>query len=197
MCIDACARERAVSRTWELTDAFLKEYAAAFPQAEITVTRLAKEKLAPFLNDDLLLRDSLIDNGDFDHPMFRWARDFAAADHLAVAAPYWDLSFPAILKVYVENIFVRDLTFRYTLQGEPVGLCRGQRLLYITTAGSPIGNEDWGFGYIRAIARMLGVKEFDRVSAEGIDIQGWDAQGILEKAKAQARQAAREFVRRG
>ena len=197
MCIDACARERAVSRTWELTDAFLKEYAAAFPQAEIIVTRLAEEKLAPFLNDDLLLRDSLIGNGDFDHPMFRWARDFAAADHLVVAAPYWDLSFPAILKVYVENIFVRDLTFRYTLQGEPVGLCRGQRLLYITTAGSPIGNEDWGYGYIHAIARMLGVKEFDRVSAEGIDIQGWDAQGILEKAKAQARQAARGYARRG
>ncbi len=196
LCIDACPRDRSVSRTWQLMDAFLEEYAAVFPQAAIAVTRFADEKLLPFLHDDVLFRESLVDKGDLGHPMFRWAREFAAAGHIAVAAPYWDLSFPAILKVYVENIFVRNLTFRYTLLGEPVGLCRGQRLLYLTTAGSPIGEEDWGFSYIRAAARMLGVKEFDRVSAEGIDIQGRDAQSILENAKAQARLAARKFVPR-
>ncbi len=194
LCIDACARERSVSRTWQLADAFLQEYARVFPESAITVIRLADEELSPFLHENVLGRESLIDREEYDHPMFRWAREFAAASHIAVAAPYWDLSFPAILKVYVENIFVRNLTFRYTVKGEPVGLCRGQRLIYLTTAGSPIGTEDWGYGYIRAAFRMLGVKEFGRVSAEGIDIKGWDAQSILENAKAQARQAAREFA---
>lgn len=194
LCIDACARERSVSRTWQLMDAFLQEYARAFPQSAITVTRLADEELSPFLHADVLHRESLIDRGALQHPIFRSARAFAAADHIAVAAPYWDLSFPAILKVYVENIFVRNLTFRYTVEGEPVGLCRGQRLIYLTTAGSPIGTEDWGYGYIRAAFKMLGVKEFARVSAEGIDIKGWDAQFILEEATLRARQAAREFA---
>jgi len=194
ICIDACPRNRDVSRTWQLMDAFLQEYKKAFPQASITVTRLADEGLVPFFHNDVLLRESLIDGGHFDHPMFRWAREFASADHIAVAAPYWDLSFPAILKVYVENIFVRNLTFRYTVKGEPVGLCRGQRLLYITTAGSPIGAQDLGFLYIRAAVGMLGVKVFDRVSAEGIDIQGRDVQAIMDKARSQARQAAREFM---
>ncbi len=193
LCIDACARERSVSRTWQLADAFLQEYARAFPHSPITVLRLAEEKLTPFLHEDVLYRESLIDRGDFGHPMFRWAREFAAADHIAVAAPYWDLSFPAILKVYIENIFVRNLTFQYTVEGEPRGLCRGKRLLYVTTAGSPIGGDDWGFGYIRAAVRLLGVKEFDRVSAEGIDIKGRDVQAIMEKAIDQARQAAWKF----
>ncbi len=194
LCIDACPRERSISRTWQLTDAFLQEYANTFPKTSITVTRLAEEALQPLMNDGVCCRESLIDRGEFHHPMFQMARGFKEAEHIAVAAPYWDLSFPAILKIYVENIFVRNLTFRYTDNGEPVGLCRGRRLIYLTTAGSPIGAEDWGFLYIRAAAGMLGVKAFDRVSAEGIDIMGRDVQAILEKAKAQARQAVKAFI---
>ena len=177
-----------------MTDAFLQEYANTFPKTSITVTRLADEALQPLMHDGVCCRESLIDRGEFHHPMFQMAREFAKASHIAVAAPYWDLSFPAILKIYVENIFVRNLTFRYTDNGEPVGLCRGRRLIYLTTAGSPIGAEDWGFLYIRAAAGMLGVKAFDRVSAESIDIMGRDVQAILEEAKAQARQAVKAFV---
>ena len=195
LCIDTCPRDQALSRTFRLLGAFQQAYRALHPTNEIHTLRLAEEGLAPFFHNDILHRERLVDEGRLDDAMFRWARDFQNADHIAVAAPYWDLSFPAVLKLYIENIYVRNLTFRYTVEGEPVGLCRGQRLLYLTTAGSPIGNEDWGYGYIRAVAKMLGVKEVDRVSAEGLDIAGWDAQGILDKAMKEARQAAHAFKR--
>ena len=193
LCIDACPRDKALSRTLQLLTAFREAYRALYPNNEIQTLRLADEGLSPFFHEDVLQREKLVDEGRLDDPMFRWARDFQSADHIAVAAPYWDLSFPAVLKLYIENIFVRSLTFRYTLEGEPVGLCRGQRLVYLTTAGSPIGAEDLGYGYIRAVAKMLGVKEFDRVSAEGLDIAGRDARGILQEALVKAKEAALGF----
>ncbi len=193
LCIDACPRDQAVSRTYLLLTAFANAYRALHPNNEIQTLRLADEGLAPFLHEDILHREQLIDKGCLNDAMFRWARDFQSSDHIVVAAPYWDLSFPAVLKLYIENIFVRNLTFRYTAEGVPVGLCLGKRLLYLTTAGSPIGTEDWGFLYIRAVASMLGVKAFDRISAEGLDIIGWDSQKILQNALEQAKRAAQGF----
>ena len=40
---------------------------------------------------------------DFADPAYAPARQFAEADIIVVAAPYWDLSFPAILKAYFEQ----------------------------------------------------------------------------------------------
>ena len=112
---------------------------------------------------------------------------FARADTVLIGAPYWDLSFPAALKIWVENIYVRNLTFRYTPEGEPVGLAQGKQAVYITTAGSPVGENDWGAGYMRAVLTTLGIPEFRSIRAEGIDIQGWDVQGILRRAESEAR----------
>lgn len=60
-----------------------------------------------------------------------------------------------------------------------MGLAQGKQAVYITTAGSPVGENDWGAGYMRAVLTTLGIPEFRSIRAEGIDIQGWDAQGIL------------------
>ena len=45
--------------------------------------------------------DRLISKGDFEHPMFGLAQKFAKADIIVIAAPFWDLSFPAALRVTV------------------------------------------------------------------------------------------------
>ena len=60
--------------------------------------------------------------------MFELARQFAAADQIVIAAPYWDLSFPAALKQYFEQINVLGITFAYTPEGVPKGLCRARKL---------------------------------------------------------------------
>ena len=49
--------------------------------------------------------------------MFRYARQFAAADKIVIAAPLWDLSFPAQLKVYLENIYVTGIVTKYSDAG--------------------------------------------------------------------------------
>ena len=77
------------------------------------------------LTDEAYLRkrDELIAARSFDDDMFALARQFAEADRVVIAAPYWDLSFPAVLKQYIEAINVSGITFEYTEEGFPRGLC--------------------------------------------------------------------------
>lgn len=190
--IDACPRGACTSRTLQLADAFLDAYRAANPDAEIVQYHLPQMLLAPVGGEVLAPREALIDERAWDHPIFAPARDFAEADRIVVAAPYWDLMFPSVLKVYIEHIFIRELTFCYR-DDQPVGLCRARRALYITTAGSPIGAADFGTDYLRATFAMLGIRRFDAVKAEGLDIQGADVAGILQEAQARAEALALAF----
>ncbi|MGN0989033.1 MAG: NAD(P)H-dependent oxidoreductase [Eubacteriales bacterium] len=36
--------------------------------------------------------------------MFSYAKQFESVDVIVIFAPYWNLSFPASLKTYIENI---------------------------------------------------------------------------------------------
>ena len=126
--IDACVRKN--SRTRRLADCLLHTLNAPY-----TRLRLA-ECVFPTVDEAFLeKRDRLLREGDFDNPVFAYARQFAQADKIIIAAPFWDLSFPAVLKSYLEQINVVGITFRYTPEGIPEGLCRAERLYYVTTAG--------------------------------------------------------------
>ena len=100
-----------------------------------------------------------------------------------IAAPFWDLSFPAVLKQYFEQINVIGVTFRYTPQGVPEGLCRAGRLTYVTTAGGEFVPEDYGFGYVKALAQTFyGIPDVRLIKAVGLDLVGADPEAILNAA---------------
>ena len=116
--------------------------------------------------------------------MFKYAQQFANADIVLISAPYWDLSFPAILKTYIENINVNGITFSYSEKGYPVSLCKAKKLIYVTTSGGPIISDDFGFGYIKSLSEnFYGINDINYIKAEGLDIWGANIQEILEKAK--------------
>ena len=121
---------------------------------------------------------------DFSDPIFDEAKTFAQADVIVVAAPYWDLMFPAVLKCYWEQVTVSGLTFCYSPQGRPEGRCRAKQLHYVTTAGGFIGDNDFGFSYVKALAQgFFGIPEVFRYTAEGLDLVGADPEAILNEAK--------------
>ena len=104
-----------------------------------------------------------------------------------IAAPYWDLSFPASLKQYIEQINVLGITFEYSDEGTPIGLCKDNRLFYVSTAGGTFVPEEFGFGYIESLARnFYGIKDVRRIIATGLDIVGADVEGILADAEKSA-----------
>ena len=173
--INACDRD--ASRSLRLARKLLSRF-----HGEITELRLAEKKLAPLSNEELIRRESFITEGDYSDPMFRLSKEFAAADEIVIAAPYWDLSFPSELKVYIERISVRGVTFTFTPEGEPIGLCKAKKLWYVTTMGAEGLPFDFGFGYIRAVCQTYyGIKEAQLISACGLDIAGCDAEKIIEK----------------
>lgn len=174
--VDACLRPG--SRTRALADAVLK-------RADEAVQTLRLYDAPPRPLDLAMLERR--DRGDFDHPDFLFAGQFAQADTVVIAAPCWDLLFPAVLRAYLEQITVVGLTFRYNEQGRPEGLCRGKKLIYVTTCGGHMGENDLGFAYVKALAEnFYGIEQVCRVAAEGLDIFGADPEAILEEAKKKA-----------
>ena len=123
--INACVRKN--SRTKRLADCLVSRL-----DGETEEVRL--EDVCFGISDERFItgRDRLLAAGVYDHPMFGLARSFAAADVIVIAAPFWDLSFPAALKQYLEQIHAIGITFRYTETGEPQGLCKAKKLYYIT-----------------------------------------------------------------
>jgi FMN-dependent NADH-azoreductase len=177
--INGCVRPQ--SRTRELAQAVLAKLDG--PMEEVC---LATDGPAPMDYAALTLRDKLLSEGDFDHPLLRFARQFAAADTIVVAAPYWDLLFPATVRAYFEAVTVSGITFRYDDHGVPCGLCRAKKLIYVTTAGGPIF-VNFGFDYVKTLANgLFGISDVRCIKAEGLDIWGADVSAIMEKAKQEA-----------
>ena len=125
--VNACVRNE--SRTRRLAEKLIDKLESVNKE-EIKEVRLENISM-PIADEEFInKRDSLARSGRFDDPMFDLARDFASADTIVIAAPYWDLSFPAMLKQYIEQINVVGLTFKYLDNGMPMGLCKAGRLYY-------------------------------------------------------------------
>ena len=110
--INACVRPE--SRTAELSQHLLY-----ILDGEITEVNLYKENILPLCNMGLEKREL----HDYSGVEFDYARQFSKADIIVIAAPFWDLSFPSVLKIYFENITVSGITFEYSELGRPVGKC--------------------------------------------------------------------------
>ena len=174
--INACVRDG--SRTRKLADALLNKLGG-----EVSELKLGEVTFTETDEAFLTNRDRLIHAGEFDDESFSLARQFAKADTIVIAAPYWDLSFPAKLKQYIEHINVLGVTFEYTPEGFPQGLCRADKLYYCMTAGGTYVPEEFGYGYIKALAQnFYGIRNVELIKAVGLDIAGADADAILEDA---------------
>lgn len=175
--LNACVRPG--SRTLELAETLLANW-----KGQIQEVRLYEMRLPMLELKGLEKRNRAAQEKDFSDPVFDAAWQFAAADVIVIAAPYWDLMFPAALKTYLENITVSGVTFCYSAQGRPESMCRAKKLYYLTTSGGFIGENDFGFSYIEALAKnFFGITEIHRYAAEGLDIFGADVEQIMEKTK--------------
>jgi len=182
--INACVRGRD-SRTLALTEQLLeriKEENSKDMAFHIEEIRLSTENLLPLNYERLQRRDELLAQAIFDDTMFDYANAVAQADMLVIAAPYWDMSFPAVLKIFFELASVVGITFDYAEDGTPIGLCRALDMYYVTTSGGYIGDCNFGFEYVNALCNLYGISNSHFVCAEGLDLDGADIDEIMEQA---------------
>ena len=185
--VDCCLRGEE-SRTAKLMEAFVAALPAGV-QAEKLV--LEEEALAPLTGAHFQQRQRLLDEGKLDHPRFRYAHQFAEADIVCIAAPFWDLSFPALLKIYFEQISLDGITFTARDNGL-VGLCKGTDLVFLTTRGGIYTDDSMEMGsrYVDAMHTFFGFDRYHCIAADGLDIEGFDVEIILGDAVEKARRLA-------
>lgn len=175
--INACVRKD--SRTNSLAKYLLSKY-----NSQIEELNLNDENICGLNRTTLENRDKLINNKKYNNSIFNYAKQFANADIIVISAPFWDLSFPTILKAYFEAINIVGITFKYNEQGIPESLCKAKKLIYITTAGGPILNDEYGFGYVKALSNIFyGIQDIKYFKAQCLDVIGNDPSKILEEAK--------------
>lgn len=186
--VDCCIRG-GQSRTAALARAFF----GAIDEKAYHVTRLdlTAQDLKPLVGEFLDSRQVLLAQGRLDHPRFRYAHQFARADLVVVAAPFWDLTYPALLKLYIENVSVDGITFGCNTQGI-YGKCRGEKLVFLTTRGgcyegSPL---EQGSRSMEALSQFFGFGSYACVAADGLDADGADPHAILDDACARAQALA-------
>lgn len=195
--INACVRGEK-SRSLKLARRFLDRWQQAHPDGVITEVDLCKDRPVPQYPEVLAERDALWEAGKLDHPMFDLAHQFANADRIVMAAPFWELFFPAILKIYLERITVTNITFGYKEQGANVGLCKAGKLLLITTRGGNFSRPEtaWmemGARQLEALCAMYGIPSFQCLAAEGLDDIRNDKEAILAEAMSRADALAEVF----
>lgn len=178
--INACIRPG--SRTLELAKCVL-----SCLEGSVEEVCLEKENIKPLNAKSLDYRQELLAAERFDDPMLRYACQFKEADTIVIAAPYYDLSFPAALKNYLEAVATVGLTFYYDPQENPQTLCKARQLYYICTAGGPF-LPDFGFQYVKTLLETFyHVPEAHCFYAEKLDLLGSDPEAILAQAKEKIR----------
>lgn len=184
--IDCCLRKG--SNTKKLADAFLEELNGY----DVKHLILENENLQPLVGEFFEERQKLLDDNNRNHPRFKYAHEFAEADLIIVAAPFWDLCFPALLKIYIENISVDGITFDSTALGL-TGLCKANNLVYLTTRGGIYENNEseLAIPIFKEMCKFFGIKHFDYVAADGMNVEGFDAESSLENAKQKAKELAK------
>ena len=148
--VNACMRGEA-SRTLALCREYLERF------DDVVEVDVAALDLKPFDADRVAYRTEKQRAGEWDDPIFSLSRQFAEADDIVIGVPYWDLSFPAAFKTYLEHVSVCELTFHYTEDARCEGICKAKRITYITTCGGFVEGANFGYEHIVGIAKMFGI----------------------------------------
>lgn len=194
--IKANAKPTTESRTYKISDSFIEEYKKQHPSDEIITLDLYQEDIN-FLSDEGIKIHNPSPNEGKDHPILKYAYQFALADKYVFAEPLWNLGIPSILKAYLDYVCITGITFKYTETGV-VGLCQGKKAINITSRGGdyssePFSSFEMGDRYLRAILGFLGVVDFTTIAADNMDVVGVDVNQILDNAINQAKEKAKTF----
>lgn len=111
------------------------------------------------------------ENGYVPPHILKWANLIKECDRLVIAAPFWDMSFPSSLKVFIEHCSLFNVTFAVNEKG-CYGLCKCEKVLYITTRGMDIKTSDPLDGatpYIKALSQLWGLGEVEVLSCSNMD----------------------------
>lgn len=180
---------RAGSRTKRIAERIIEELSGRYC---IETIRLGEADY-PVVDNRILEERN---NGIVPKAHAELAGRIAAADRIVIAAPFWDMSFPSALKVFFENMSLFGITFDSN-DKECYGLCKAEKVMYITTRGMDISTGDpleQATPYIRALSHLWGWGELTVISAQNMDYSSpEEIEERISKAIGEGLEACKEF----
>lgn len=205
--ITAHPHDHSVSYSMAAGKAFLDAYIEKNPSDEVTSIDLYKEHI-PYIDADVFSGWGKLQSGSaFDQlspeeqnkvgRLGALSDQFVGADKYVFVTPFWNFSFPPVMKAYFDAISVAGKTFRYTAEG-PVGLLTDKKALHIQARGGyysegAAANLEMGHRYIQIMMNFYGVPSLEAVILEGHNAEPDKAQQIKENGIARAREIAATF----
>ena len=192
--IKANIKNEGESRTFKVSDSFVEEYKKNNPEDEIITLDLYKENIDFLRADDLGKLFGPKDEESKNNSILKYAYEFADADKYIIAAPMWNLSFPAILKAYIDYVSVSGITFKYTAEG-PVGLLNNKKAVHIVSRGGGYDNSPYEMGdrYLRTILGFFGIKDIETIAIDNLDVMGVNVKEKVEEGIEKAISLAKKF----
>ena len=186
--IDACIRDE-MSRTKQIATPIVE----ALKQKYEVQTLVINDLDLSIVKKELITKRN---NGVIDPQVMSWAESVRDADRIVIAAPFWDMSFPAALKNFLELCSIFDVTFK---SDEKIcyGNCKAEKMLYITTRGMDISTGDvleQGTPYLKAISWLWGIGPMQVISAQNMDyLSEKEIEERINKAISEGLRIAEEF----
>lgn len=198
-----------LSKGMQIGEVFLAEFKSVQPDVEIERWHLYDMDI-PEIDMDLLYARAKLSFMGYSkdrlseaertkiEKMHALADRFIVADYYVFVTPVWNFGAPAILKSFMDCLFIAEKTFTYTEHGAK-GLLTGRKAIHIQTRGGiystgPMVEFEMGDRYLRKVFEFLGFESLETVFAEGMDHFPKKVPEIMAKAKEQAAEAAREMA---
>ncbi len=186
--IDACIRDTE-SRTKRIAEPVVEALKEKYDVRTLCLNELELS----IVKKDLIKQRN---NGIIDKEVISWAESIREADRIVIAAPFWDMSFPAALKNFFELCSIFDVTFKSD-DKTCYGNCRAEKLLYITTRGMNISTGDeleQATPYLKALSWLWGIGPLEVISAQNMDYVSEEEIEIkIEEAIKNGLEAVRSF----
>jgi FMN-dependent NADH-azoreductase len=130
------------------------------------------EKHEPAWAEAIALSDRLVD-------------ELIDADKVVISTPMYNLSVPAALKAWIDQIVRVGRTFGFGDNGL-VGLLTGKKVAVIITSGSPLAGTPYDFEepYLRGILAFIGITDVTFVRVEGFSNPAIDKETLRTEAEA-------------
>lgn len=123
---------------------------------------------------------------------------FVSFDKYVFVTPFWNFSYPPIMKAYLDSISLAGKTFKYSEQGQPIGLLTDKKALHIQARGGfysegPAAELEMGHRHLQVMMKFFGVPSFEGLFVEGHNKVREKAQEIKEDAIVRAKELAKNF----
>lgn len=200
--ITAHPHDDTVSFSMATAKAFIESYKVSNPNDEVVHIDLYNEYI-PQIDADVFAGWGKLQSGqEFEalsegeqgkvKRLEELSNQFVNADKYVFVTPFWNFSFPPVMKAYLDSVSVAGKTFKYTAEG-PVGLLPDKKALHIQARGGyysegPAAELEMGDRYIKQMMGFYGITDVDSLIVEGHNAELNKAEEIkadgIKRAKA-------------